>query len=684
VPQALLHLFADLSDLVTGQGLTALAPAKPQHMPAAKPPNAGGQPGAKTSAPDSLSEVSTAAGLSTGAHSAWEGHPTPSWFPSARVLDALRTVDSLQRSPLLLAAGTGEASSASETPRSGSPEVVASGGTGGRGYERLDSDSEAEAEPPKEASLASPAAREGGAGGWQALFPATTPAGASPLAAAQVGSWQDQTPPSWASAICRQRGGGGGDNTLAAPVGTASAPSGPLFSAPLFVSEPIAASAAAAAAVTTTNNNNNNNMQLAGPQPAAALPIACRAAPAAPSEASAPTAITPASPSVNPFDLPVAQLRRAATPPAAVRQNAQCARSLQAPALQHPAAGGSPQARQRGRSPARAQVQNSQAPERGPLGGGAFGPPPRQALLAQRPPAAALVEERARTLQASEPVVDSREWEVDPSELRLEELLGTGSTAEVYKASWHGTEVAVKRLRSSGQLSTEFKREIAVLLRLRHPNLVLFMGACTQAPQALIISEFCAGGTVFALLHQRRDLSLQWSQRLRVALDVAKGMNFLHRRQVVHRDLKSLNLLLVSPVQGAEDVPSVKVSDFGLSRAIQSDQAKAYMTSGAGTYHWMAPEVLSGHQYDEKVDVYSYGICLFEIVARRIPYDGSGLEPVSIAVAVSKGRRPDAGCIPQDCPADLRFTMECCWAQRPSGRPGFDTILETLKLVRCP
>eukprot|EP00435_Cladocopium_sp_Y103_P034837 s2136_g9.t1 len=232
------------------------------------------------------------------------------------------------------------------------------------------------------------------------------------------------------------------------------------------------------------------------------------------------------------------------------------------------------------------------------------------------------------------------------------------------------------------QLSTEFKREISVLLRLRHPNLVLFMGACTKAPQALIISEFCAGGTIFALLHQRKDLQLPWGQRLQVALDVAKGMNFLHRRQVVHRDLKSLNLLLTAPLRSNEDIPAVKVSDFGLSRAFPSAPQQVCMTSGAGTYHWMAPEVLSGQSYDEKVDVYSYGICLYELITRRIPYDTSGLEPVSIAVAVSRGKRPDPKVVPQDCPADLRFTMKCCWAHRPSGRPGFDTILETLKLVK--
>lgn len=282
------------------------------------------------------------------------------------------------------------------------------------------------------------------------------------------------------------------------------------------------------------------------------------------------------------------------------------------------------------------------------------------------------------------PPSTSSEWEVDPAELRLEELLGSGSTAEVYRGSWHGTDVAVKKLRRSGPLNTEFIREIAVFTRLRHPNLVLFMGASTLKAQPMIISEFCAGGTVFALLHQRPELSLPWSQRVKVAVDVAKGMNFLHRRQVVHRDLKSLNLLLATRWDG--ELPPTKVSDFGLSRAWVSDQSKseACMTSGAGTYHWMAPEVLDGHSYDEKVDVYSYGICLFELSARRIPYDGSGLEPVSIAVAVSKGKRPDMSHVPRDCPADLRFTMECCWAHSASGRPGFDTILETLKLVHCP
>eukprot|EP00747_Dinoflagellata_sp_TGD_P098476 gnl/TRDRNA2_/TRDRNA2_167464_c0_seq1.p1 gnl/TRDRNA2_/TRDRNA2_167464_c0~~gnl/TRDRNA2_/TRDRNA2_167464_c0_seq1.p1 ORF type:complete len:1354 (-),score=188.23 gnl/TRDRNA2_/TRDRNA2_167464_c0_seq1:26-3547(-) len=280
------------------------------------------------------------------------------------------------------------------------------------------------------------------------------------------------------------------------------------------------------------------------------------------------------------------------------------------------------------------------------------------------------------------------EWEVDSAEVTLEELVGSGTTADVHRGTWHGTDVAVKKLKqpasSGASLSVEFGRELSVLLRLRHPNLVLFMGVCAQG-FPMIISEFCAGGTVFTLLHQRSDLTLPWSQRLRIAVDTARGMNFLHKRQVVHRDLKSLNLLLQTVVATSDDTPQVKISDFGLSRLrSETEQGQAYMTSGAGTYHWMAPEVLDGHSYDEKVDVYSYGICLFEVIARRIPYDNTGLEPISIAVAVSKGRRPDLSLMPRNCPADLRMTMECCWAHCPTGRPAFDTILETLKLVQCP
>merc|ERR1719421_49251 len=94
-----------------------------------------------------------------------------------------------------------------------------------------------------------------------------------------------------------------------------------------------------------------------------------------------------------------------------------------------------------------------------------------------------------------------------------------------------------------------------------------------------IISEYCAGGNAFLLLHQRKEVAITWPSRVKIALDVAKGMNFLHRRQVVHRDLKSLNLLLADRVASVEEVPAVKISDFGLSRMSSADpKTQACMT----------------------------------------------------------------------------------------------------------
>jgi serine/threonine protein kinase len=305
---------------------------------------------------------------------------------------------------------------------------------------------------------------------------------------------------------------------------------------------------------------------------------------------------------------------------------------------------------------------------------------------------AAKAKQRAKTAQegavkASQSSVAAGAFEVDLADLQVGECIGAGTTAEVYKASWHGTDVAVKTLR--GPLPSEFQRELAVLSQFRHPHLVLFMGVSTAAGHPKIISELCEGGTLFRLLHQQKEVPLSWPQRLKIATDTAKGMNFLHRQQVVHRDLKSLNLLLAAKVDEHSVSPFVKVSDFGLSRFLPlapsgpCGACSATMTGGVGTALWMAPEVLSGSSYTEKVDVYSFAIVLYELLTRWIPFDGSGLEPVSIAVAVTTGRRPDTRYVPMDCPASLCRTMRACWAHGPMQRPTFDIVIEMLKHMHC-
>ena len=116
----------------------------------------------------------------------------------------------------------------------------------------------------------------------------------------------------------------------------------------------------------------------------------------------------------------------------------------------------------------------------------------------------------------------------------------------------------------------EFKREVSSLNMLRHPNLVLFMGAIAEPNNICIVTEYCAGGTLFNILHQRHDLILTWGLRLRFLQEIATGMNFLHTNDppIIHRDLKSLNILLTSKIEKPTDMTSCKISDFGLSKII--------------------------------------------------------------------------------------------------------------------
>ncbi|EOY29896.1 Map3k delta-1 protein kinase isoform 3 [Theobroma cacao] len=156
------------------------------------------------------------------------------------------------------------------------------------------------------------------------------------------------------------------------------------------------------------------------------------------------------------------------------------------------------------------------------------------------------------------------EWEIPWEDLQIGERIGIGSYGEVYRADWNGTEVAVKKFLDqdfSGDALIQFKCEVEIMLRLRHPNVVLFMGAVTRSPHFSILTEFLPSrGSLYKLLH-RPNPQLDEKRRMRMALDVAKGMNYLHTSHptIVHRDLKSPNLLV-------DKNWVVKVCDFGLSR----------------------------------------------------------------------------------------------------------------------
>ncbi|XP_010555009.1 PREDICTED: serine/threonine-protein kinase EDR1-like isoform X2 [Tarenaya hassleriana] len=268
---------------------------------------------------------------------------------------------------------------------------------------------------------------------------------------------------------------------------------------------------------------------------------------------------------------------------------------------------------------------------------------------------------------------DAAKWEILWEDLRIGERIGIGSYGEVYHAEWNGTEVAVKKFLDqdfSGDALTQFKSEVEIMLRLRHPNIVLFMGAVTRLPHFSILTEFLPRGSLYRLLH-RPNTHLAEKRRMRMALDVAKGLNYLHTSHpiIVHRDLKSPNLLV-------DKNWVVKVCDFGLSRMKHHTFLSSKST--AGTPEWMAPEVLRNEPASEKCDVYSFGVILWELATRHIPW--KGLNPMQVVGAVGfQNRRPE---IPEHIDPTTAQIIRECWQTEPHLRPSFTQLMHRLKRLK--
>ncbi|KAM7278834.1 hypothetical protein ACFE04_005968 [Oxalis oulophora] len=270
---------------------------------------------------------------------------------------------------------------------------------------------------------------------------------------------------------------------------------------------------------------------------------------------------------------------------------------------------------------------------------------------------------------------DGADCEIPFEDITLGERIGLGSYGEVYRGDWHGTEVAVKRFLDqgiTGESLEEFKSEVWIMKRIRHPNVVLFLGAITRAPNLSIVTEFLPRGSLYRLLH-RPNNQLDERRRLRMALDAARGMNYLHNCTpvIVHRDLKSPNLLV-------DKNWVVKVCDFGLSRMKYSTFLSSRST--AGTAEWMAPEVLRNEPSDEKCDVYSFGVILWELITLQQPW--GGMNPMQVVGAVGfQHRRLE---IPDSLDPAVANIIRQCWQTDPRMRPTFMEIMAALKPLQKP
>lgn len=263
-------------------------------------------------------------------------------------------------------------------------------------------------------------------------------------------------------------------------------------------------------------------------------------------------------------------------------------------------------------------------------------------------------------------------FEVAPYEVQFGPQIGSGGFGVVFKGKFRSETVAIKKIHahalSNASSVAEFQSEVAVLCTLRHPNILRFVGACTKPPNLMIITEFMARGTLFDVLHQSQ-MRVTWPMRKKFALDTCKGMRYLHASKLLHRDLKSSNLMLDKDF-------NCKVGDFGLTR-ISRGAAAVQMTGQCGTFQYMAVEVLANKPYSEKADVFSFGILLWEMVARKLPY--FGMQPMQVGIAVlQQGMRPP---IPPKCPAPLVKLMRACWDSDPNRRPSFEQLVQALEAM---
>ncbi|XP_020088654.1 serine/threonine-protein kinase STY8-like isoform X2 [Ananas comosus] len=292
-----------------------------------------------------------------------------------------------------------------------------------------------------------------------------------------------------------------------------------------------------------------------------------------------------------------------------------------------------------------------------------------------------------RILELHQRVADT---DIDTKFLKMGEKIAVGSCGDLFRGTYLGLDVAIKVLRSerlSEALQVEFDQEVMILRKVDHINVVRFYGACTKPPDLCIItailvnkvsfsltgcpisliqstdSEYMHGGNLYDYLHKQERV-LELSVLLKIAIDVCKGMDYLHKNNIIHRDLKTANLLI-------DRNQVVKVADFGVAR-FQSQ--KGIMTAETGTYRWMAPEVINHKHYDFKADVFSFAIVLWELATSKVPYEN--LTPLQAALGVRLGMRPE---LPNDRHPRLLDLMQRCWQENPDIRSSFPEILIELE-----
>jgi len=253
-------------------------------------------------------------------------------------------------------------------------------------------------------------------------------------------------------------------------------------------------------------------------------------------------------------------------------------------------------------------------------------------------------------------------------DVEIKEKLGGGNFGVVYRGIWHGGEVALKKLAKEDEES--FFNEASVLGKLRHPNVVQYLGVhISPNGDKYIVMEFLSLGALNALLRKEENKSTT-VDLVGMARQAAAGMVHLESSKIVHRDVSLRNLLVSNGVDGLV----VKISDFGLSKYVESESYRSSI-EGRIPIKWSAPELLEYGTCSTKSDVYSFGILLWELFSYgKLPFaqfnNDKAKEAILHGATLSQ---------PDSCPNEIFKIMQSCWKRKPSDRPSFVQIYNVIE-----
>ncbi|CAK7327103.1 unnamed protein product [Dovyalis caffra] len=310
----------------------------------------------------------------------------------------------------------------------------------------------------------------------------------------------------------------------------------------------------------------------------------------------------------------------------------------------------------------------------------------------------------SRNIEIQKP---KEEWEIDLSKLEIRHEVAHGTFGTVYRGTYDSQDVAgivfhprenyretiglgedgIATTAETAAVRASFRQEVAVWHKLDHPNVTKFVGASMgtsnlkipaknpsdchitlPARACCVVVEYLPGGTLKQYLIRNGRKKLAFKVVIQLALDLARGLSYLHSKKIVHRDVKTENMLLDSH-------RTLKIADFGVARI--EAQNPCDMTGETGTLGYMAPEVLDGKPYNRRCDVYSFGICLWEIYCCDMPYPDLSFADVSSAV-VRQNLRPD---IPRCCPNSFANVMRKCWDGHAEKRPEMAEVVKMLEAI---